>query len=139
MSDHLWTPSGSVLPSDVRQAQEAIEAYSPNLELGLDKRNEQWVVLWKHGPGGAPYPVLGLGFTLPGYEEIQRRLYMADTQRHGGKIVDEVQKRQTRAKLSRDAKTHEAAIETAEHLEHAFHRLGKTSYRRVYIPKGVKV
>lgn len=134
---NIWTPAGSVLPDDVRAAQKAVEAYSSDLELGLDKQNEQWVVLWKSGPSGAPYPVLGLGFTLPGYEEIQRRLYAADTQRRGSKIVQEVSRRQAAAKKARDDVAHDAAGDAAEHLEHVFHRMGSTSYRRVYIPRSV--
>lgn len=133
----LWIPNGSVLPDDVRMAQKAIKAYDPNLELGVDKRTEQWVVLWSRAVGEAPYPVLGLGFELPGYEEIQRRLYAGDVRRRGGEIVKEVNKRQEAARKARKDEAHEAAGDTAEALEHAFHRAGETSYKRIYIPRSV--
>jgi hypothetical protein len=102
--------------------------------LGFDQRNEQWVVLWSDGPSGAPYPALGLGFELPGYEEIQKRLWMADTQRRGRAVLDEVVTRQDAAKEAARAEGKEASGEVAEHLEYTFRRMGKTPYAKVYLP-----
>ena len=131
----LWTPpDAGVVPDDVRQAQLAVKTYDEQLSLGVDKVDNTWCVLWDKGPGGAPYPVLGLGRELPGYEEIQKRLYMADTVRRGSKIVAEVTARRDKAaKAAKDAHT-ELAGDVAEHLESAFHRADKTSYKRVYQP-----
>lgn len=131
---NIWTPAGSVLPPEVRTAQEAIEAYDARLELGFDERAQQWVVLWKDGPDGAPFPALGLGRELPGYDTIQRKLYSADTARRGRAVLDEVNARNEARKAEGRAETSEAAGEVAEHLEHAFRRLGKTSYSKVYLP-----
>lgn len=131
---NIWTPAGSVLPPEVRTAQEAIEAYDDRLELGFDEQAGQWVVLWKDGPGGAPYPAMGLGRELPGYEAIQRKLYMGDTARRGREIVDEVIKRQEKRIKDGRAEVSEGAGEVAEHLEYTFRRMGKTSYAKVYLP-----
>lgn len=137
MSEHIWTPEGSVLPEDVRMAMKAVKAYDENLELGVDKRTEQWVVLWSRAVGEAPYPVLGLGFTLPSYEEIQRLLYTGDVRRRGAEIIRDVNRRQDAAKKARQAAGHEVAGDVAEELEHAFHRAGQTAYKRVYVPRSI--
>jgi hypothetical protein len=131
---NIWTPAGSVLPPEVRTAQEAVEAYDARLELGYDQRNEQWVVLWKDGPDGAPFPALGLGRELPGYEEIQRRLYSGDVARRGAEVLKEVIDRNEARKRASRAELSERAGEVAEALEHTFRRMGKTSYTKVFLP-----
>lgn len=134
MSD-LWLPAGArALPLDVRTAQEAVETYDDRLELGYDERNGNWVVLWKDGPDGAPFPIMGLGRELPGYEEIQRRLYMGDTVRRGGEVIQGVIRRNEERKKAAAAEHSERAGEVAEALEYAFRRMGKTSYSRVFVP-----
>ncbi len=135
MSDgSIWLPGAGVVPQDVRTAQQAIEAYDERLELGRNERNGEWVVLWKDAVDGAPYPVMGLGTTLPGYEEIQRILWKGDTIRRGGEVIADVNRRNAaRRKEGQDALSDRAG-EVAEALEHAFRRMGKTSYSRVFIP-----
>ncbi len=134
----LWIPNQGVVPSHIRTAQLAVEAYDSRLELGFDERNQQWVVLWKEGPGGAPYPALGLGYELPGYEEIQRRLYAADTVRNSGAQLKEVMRRQEARHKEGRRELDEVTTEVAEALEHAFRRMGQTSYSKVYMPsKGI--
>jgi hypothetical protein len=130
----LWLPGVGVVPSNVRAAQTAIEAYSDDLELGFNERTKTWVVLWRHGPDGAPFPVWDLGETLPSFDEIQRQLYKADVRRHGGKLVDEVVKRNEERKEAAKAEMREIEGDVAEVLEHAFRRMGKTSYSKVYLP-----
>lgn len=136
---NIWLPGAGVVPSHIRTAQAAVEAYDSRLELGFDERNQQWVALWKDGPDGAPYPVMGLGRELPGYEEIQRRLYQGDTVRRGGEVVKDVIRRNEERKAAGRAEAHDRAGEVAEVLEHAFRRMGKTSYNRIFVPdsKGV--
>lgn len=136
MSD-IWLPGTGLVPAHIRSAQEAIEAYDSRLELGFNERNGEWVVLWKDGPDGAPYPVLGLGRELPGYEEIQRLLWQGDTVRRGGEVVRDVIRRNEKRKAEGRAELKDRAGEVAEALEYAFRRMGKTSYSKVYIPKGL--
>lgn len=135
--DSLWLPNVGLVPPHIRTAQQAVEAYDPRLELGFNERNGEWVVLWKDGPEGAPYPVLGLGKELPGYEEIQRLLYKHDTVRRGGEVVKDVIRRNEQRKAEGRAQLKDRAGEVAEALEFAFRRMGKTSYTKVYVPRGV--
>lgn len=133
MSD-IWLPGAGVVPSHIRTAQQAVEAYDSRLELGFNERNDEWVVLWKDGPDGAPFPVLGLGRELPSYERIQYLLWKGDTVRRGGEVVEDVIRRNEATKAASRAEMHERAGEVAEALEHAFRRMGKTSYNRIFVP-----
>lgn len=132
---NLWIPStAGVIPDDVRQAQLAVSAYDSQLILGVDRHDNSWCVLWEKGPEGRPYPVLNLGHELPSYEGIQKRLYEADVVRNGGAQVAAVTARQDKLRADARAEAHEAATETAEHLEHMFHKANMTDYKRVYMP-----
>ncbi len=133
---NIWLPGVGVVPAHIRTAQQAVEAYDSRLELGYDERNQQWVVLWKDAVDGAPYPVMGLGRELPSYEKIQETLYRGDTVRRGGDVVRDVVRRNEERKAEGRAALNDAAGEVAEALEHAFRRMGRSSYSRVYIPKG---
>lgn len=133
MSD-IWLPGVGVVPSHIRTAQQAVEAYDSRLELGFDQRNQQWVVLWKDAVDGAPFPVMGLGRELPGYEKIQEILYRGDTVRRGGEVVRDVVRRNEERKRKSRAEFRETTGEVAEALEHAFRRMGETSYNRIHVP-----
>ena len=131
----LWTPpSAGIVPPDVRQAQKAIKAYDERLVLGVDRHDDSWCVMWEDGPMGLPYPVLNLGHELPSYEGIQKRLYDADTVRNGGAQVARVTARQDKMRADAKSEAHEHAEETAEYLEHMFHKADMTEYKRVYQP-----
>lgn len=131
---NIWLPGAGLVPAHIRTAQQAIEAYDSRLELGFDELNGNWVVLWKDAVDGAPYPVMGLGRELPGYEEIQRLLWKGDTIRRGGDVIKDVNRRNAERKAKSDAEAHDHAGEVAEHLEHTFRRMGKTSYNRIFVP-----
>jgi hypothetical protein len=130
----IWLPGGGLVPPNIRTAQQAITQYDERLELGRDERHDTWVVLWKDGPGGQAFPVLGLGRELPTYDEIQRLLYTHDVQRHGSKLVKEVIARREAQLRADDLAMSERAGEVAEELEHAFRRMGETSYKKVFVP-----
>jgi hypothetical protein len=131
----MYLPAGAgAIPDDVRQAQLAVSAYDAQLILGVDKHDNTWCVLWEKGPEGRPYPVLNLGKELPSYEAIQKRLYEADVVRNGGAQVAAVTARQDKLRADARAEAHEAATETAEHLEHMFHKADMTEYKRVFMP-----
>ena len=134
-SQDLWTPpTAGAVPLDVRQAQLAVKAYDERLILGVDRHDNSWCVLWEDGPEGRPYPVLNLGAELPSYERIQKRLYEADVIRNGGAQVAAVTARQDAKRKAAKDQAHEAASETAEYLEHMFHKADMTQYKRVYQP-----
>jgi hypothetical protein len=133
----IWLPGAGRVPAHIRTAQQAVEAYDSRLELGFNERNGDWVVLWKDGPDGAPFPVLGLGKELPSYERIQYLLWKGDTVRRGGEVVQDVIRRNEARKKEGQDQLRENAGEVAEVLEHAFRRMGKTSYNRIFVPKGL--
>jgi hypothetical protein len=129
----LWLPGRGMMPAHVRQAVQAIREYQEDLSLARHDATGEWVIT-KDG-----HPVFGLGVELPAPERIKEMLYEADARRHGGKLAEKIQKltdaREARAKQQVEDLTGVAA----EALEWALHKEGRTSHKRVYIPKGVNV
>lgn len=130
----LWIPGRGELAMGELAAARAVEEYDPELMLGQDRRSGDWVVLIKRDP---PYPVFGLGPTLPSPDEIKRRLYQADTKRHGGKLADELDRANERAKQELRDRADDATGEVAEALDWGFRKLGSHPFPRIFIPKGV--
>jgi uncharacterized protein YjbJ (UPF0337 family) len=130
-SKELWLPGRGVMPAHVRQATQAVREYGADLGLARHEASGEWVVT-KNGA-----PVFGLGTDLPAPERIKEMLYGSDAQRHGGKLAEKIQKL-TDAR-QRAAKSHAEDLTgvAAEALEWAQHKEGRTSYKRVYVPKGV--
>lgn len=131
-SKELWLPGRGLMPAHVRLAVQAVREYGADLGLARHDESGDWVVT-KNGQ-----PVFGLGVELPSPERIKEMLYGADAQRHGGKLAQKIQKlADQRAQAVRDEANNQTGV-AAEALEWALHKEGRTSYRRVYIPKGVK-
>lgn len=129
----LWLPGRGMMPAHVRQAVQAIREYGEDLGLARHDATGDWVIT-KNG-----YPVFGLGVELPAPERIKQMLYEADAQRHGGRLAEKIQKlADQRAKDARDKVNDQTGV-AAEALEWALHKEGRTSHKRVYIPKGVNV
>jgi hypothetical protein len=123
-----------MVPVGAINASSAVSDYDPGLSLGRVESTGIWTVFVKDGPDGRPFPVFELGRELPPYDQIQRRLYESDVRRHGHKIVEQVQRRNDAVKAGYDKKAHEAAEETAEHIEHGMRKLGTLPKLRVFVP-----
>lgn len=132
----IWTPSG-LLGIEERAAVRAVEEYDPDLTLGMDMRNKNYVVLLKTGgPEGQPFPVFGLGTRLPSPDEITRRLYEADVRRHGGKIAQQLEKRNEARRKELELRADEGTQAAAEAYEWAFRKLGAHPFPRIFVPGG---
>ena len=132
-NDSIWLPSGQTYRIHELQAARAVEEYDASLILG--QLNGQWTVFLRNGPTqGQPFPVLGLGHELPTPEVIKAKLYRADTQKHGGKIAQRVDRQNREAQKVLRAKADDAAGETAEYFDIA-HRIKKTHPTpRIFVP-----
>jgi hypothetical protein len=134
MSTALWIPGRGELALDERAAARAVEEYDADLMLGQDRRTGDWVVLIKRDP---PYPVYGLGPRLPSPDEIKRQLYTADVRRHGGKIVEGLERVNSQLRKELRDRASDSTGEAAEALEWGFRKLGAHPFPRIFIPKGV--
>lgn len=135
--DSLWIPGAGLVPADVRIAVQAIEDYDPNLSLGKSHIDGTWVVLWNRGPEGRPFPVYNLGRELPGRERIQQLLYERDVVRHGGKLVEQLQRRVDDRQKALDKEAHERAEEAADDINTAFHVAKRHGAPRIFVPKDI--
>jgi hypothetical protein len=131
---NIWLPGAGLVPIDIRAADEAIRDYDPDHALGRDEVTGDWVVLKRSGPDGEPFPVFNLGRELPGRDEIQRRLYNADVRRKGGKIVEQIQRRNDALKKALRDESHAAAEETAHDISTAFHVAKRHPTPRIFVP-----
>jgi hypothetical protein len=130
-SKELWLPGRGMMPAHVRQATQAVREYGADLGLARHDATGEWVVT-KNGA-----PVFGLGTDLPAPERIKEMLYEADAQRHGGKLAEKIQKLSDARQRAARSEADDLSGVAAEAFEWAHHKEGRTSYKRVYIPKGV--
>lgn len=131
----VWVPP-EMKDAEERAAAKAVKEYDEGLLLGFRNDVGEWVVFLKDGPGGVPFPALGLGATLPAPEEIKRRLYRADTKRRGPAIVAEVE-RHNRMIEERGQRDKEGALEVAaEGIEWASRKLGLRGNGKIFVPGG---
>lgn len=124
------------MPINAVTAGNAVSDYDPSLMLGRVENTGIWTVFVKDGPNGMPFPVFELGRELPPYDVIQRKLYESDVRRHGHRIVEQVQRRNDDAARALDVAGHDAAAETAEHIEHGMRKLGMLPNLRIFVPSG---
>jgi hypothetical protein len=135
-ADELWVPGYGNVPVGMSAAAQAVREYDPDLAIGQDERNGDYVVLLKRGPGGTAFPVLGLGPQLPAPEEIKRRLHRADTRRRGREIVASIERNNERQRQRLRAEAHEAGGEVAETMDTALHLMKRHPVPRIFVPSG---
>lgn len=133
----IWTPNAD---ADQRTlaAKRAVESYNDNLILGRHLITGDWVIFVKQGPDKPPFPVIGIGPTLPDDpEELTRRLYAADTRIHGDRILTRMMKENEEFTRRERAAAEEATGIAAEAYDWA-HRDIKGYAGRVANVKGRK-
>jgi len=131
----LWLPGLGDTGTDELAAARAVEAYDPDLVLG-QQPDGQWAVFLRQGTkesGGQPFAVFGLGFQLPGYDEIQRKLYEHDVRRNGKELLDQLDRVYEREQAAVAAKTDEASMEVAEAISSNMHGNGVHPFPRVFV------
>lgn len=132
----LWLPSAH-LGSFEKAAAKAVEDYDSTLTLGQRRDTGEWLVFKKNGPGGEPFPVLGLGNHLPSADEVTKKLYTCDVRRHGEKIFRDIQRRNDERAAAMKYEQSEKVGVMAEHLDHAFRQQGVHPSPRIFLPAGI--
>lgn len=138
MSDIVLPDGARWITSSEFSAREAVRDYDSALTLAMNERTGDWCIFMDRTDGGPPYPVFGLGRTLPSITEIRRKLFEGDVKRQGGRIVEAVERNNRRVRDQLNAATHEAAEETAEVVEFAMRKLHATSHKKVVLNERVK-
>lgn len=133
-NESIWLPNSAQLNVRETAAARAVREYDAGLQLGQTRDNGEWVVFITDGPGGQPFPALGLGFELPAPEEIKRRLYNSDTKRHGSALAVASYRRNRARQRDIAAKGREASEEMARHFEWAHRKVGSRPEGRIFVP-----
>lgn len=121
----LYLPGGAVLNFHERDVAKAVEEFDPDLVLGQRKDSGEWVIFMKRGPiNGEPFPVLGLGTTLPTPDACRKKMFECDVRRHGDKIRQRVQAHNDQLQAAGKAAADEKIGELAERLDFAFQQQG---------------
>lgn len=132
-NDSIYLPNGTRLNIRESQAARAVEEYDSSLILG--QLHGQWTVFLRNGPmEGNPFPVLGLGHELPTPEQIKKRLYAADTKRHGGKIALKVDRQNEAAKRALRKKADEGVGAAVEAFDWGLRAQGVHPHPRIFVP-----
>ncbi len=79
----IWTPGGA---DPEAAAAQMVKDYDPNLELGRHTLTGDWCI-WLMRRGEDPYPVIGIGKTLPDPEALMERIRAADSRVHGDAML----------------------------------------------------
>lgn len=110
----IWTPQGG----EEMAAARAVKEYDPDLELGRHTMTGDWCI-WLLRRGQEPIPVIGLGPTLPSPEALQKRIYDADSRRHGDAMLRRMNAENEAWDRARAREAEEAAGIAAEAYEWA--------------------
>lgn len=134
----IWLPGKGEVDPLVWKVNLAVKEYDERLSVGRNEESGEWCVFIKMPPGGdwpELFPVLGLGPQEPtDPEEVLRRIYKADTVRHGTKILNELNRgNDRRMKEKYDDPADEAAMLMAEVMDYAHRRTGTAPYSRVHM------
>ena len=130
----LWIPGQGEVDTRVVAAQRIVREYDERLELARHEITGDWVVFIKLGPDNL-YPVIGIGPELPdNAEELRQRLWKADAQRHGTKILDDINAHYNRLRDESRKRALDADEQTAEAFEWGLRREGVLS-PKVFIPR----
>lgn len=137
-SQSIWLPGVGAISLDVRAVARAIEEYDDRFTLGRDQLSGDFIVVMKRGPNnGEPFPVLALGRELPGVDAVKKKLYESDTARHGGKIAQQILRRNDARQAAARKEASDKTEVAAEAIEWGLRKQGKHPHPRVFIPGNI--
>ena len=131
-ADRIFLPNGNSYSVREIQAARAVEEYDGSLVLG--QLDGQWTVFLRNGPEGNPFPVLGLGYELPAPEAIKKRMYEADTKRHGGQIAQRVDRQNEARKRAFRKHADDGVGAAVEAFDFGLRKQGAHPFPRIFVP-----
>jgi len=130
----LWIPGVGETDLRIVGAQRVCREYDERLTLARHEITGDWCVFIKVGRDNL-YPVIGIGPELPdNAEDLRQRLWKADAQRHGDKLLRQINEHNERIKRDSRRRALDADQATAEALEWGFRQEGVLA-RKVFIPR----
>lgn len=136
----IWTPP-KAYDRAATAASQAAKEYDARLGFGRNEETGQWVVFIRQGETevskGGDLPILGFD-TIPGPDEVKKRLYQSDAVRRGDEILAAINRHNDELQQKFEDAASDASGEAAEALEWFNRKEGTHPVPRVFITKGVK-
>lgn len=124
----IYIPGQGVTNLEGRGLDRFVNEYDERLSFKRNPATGDFCIYIRMERGSDPpeVPVIGFGPNMPSRDEVQRRLYNADTMRHGERLLNAMNEHNERLKqVGRDA-ADEAAWDTTERIEKFMRKHGKS-------------
>jgi hypothetical protein len=125
-----------MVDSDILVVDKAVSEYDERLYFDRNLDTGQWCIYLKTPPSEADLPILGFD-EVPNPEAAVKRLWQADTLRHGEKILNDMWKRNEKRLQPLRDKADDASGQAAEVLEWSHRKMGTHPTPRVFVPREV--
>lgn len=141
----IYVPGRGLVDTAALSVAKAVKEYDERLEFAKNMETGQWCIFIKMPSNfegvainGSQYlPLIGFD-EVPHPEDALKKLYKADSMRHGEKIIDDMNRRNKELhKELYERPADDASGQMAEGLEWAHRKLGMHPNPRVFVPTGV--
>ena len=120
----IWIPGKGEYDIRVWRVDKAVREYNERLMFGRNEDTGDWCVFIKAPHPQDPIAVLGFGDSIPEPDAAIKRLYEADTLRHGDEILKRIVREQNDYRKSLEYASDQASEESAEVIEHMMRMRG---------------
>lgn len=132
----IWLPGSARVDRHEARVDRAVQEYDQRLRFGRNEATGDWCIFIKFPPNdeGFPelYPILGFGREVPGPHEALKRLYEADTLRHGARMLDQMNAHNEKLKAASEPEIEAAKDELVLGIESYARNQGQTGYSKSY-------
>ena len=120
----IWIPGKGEYDVRVFRVDRAVKEYNERLMFGRNEETGDWCVFIKAPAPQEPIAVLGFGNDIPEPDAVIKRLYQADTLRHGDKILNTIVREQEDYRKMLDYNANQATEDSVERVEHMMRMRG---------------
>lgn len=122
-----------MVDSDVLAVDRALNEYDERLYFDQNAQTGQWCAFLKTPPSEPDLPIFGWDY-VPDPEGAIRRIYQADSLRHGAEILNQIDRANDERNRPYDEAVENATGEVAEAMEWGFRKMGAHPTSRIFVP-----
>jgi hypothetical protein len=122
-----------MVDSGMLAVDKAVSEYDERLYFEHNPETNQWCIFLKTIPSEPDLPLLGWD-EIPNVDVALRRLYNADSLRHGEKILNDMKRHNKAIDKKYADKTSDGAGQVAEVLEVMHRKQGTHPVSRIFVP-----
>ena len=116
----------SYIAREAHAVAKAVKEYDDRLEFGLHPVTDQWVVTIRTEDGEIPIMGFGRpGAPLPHPDDVTKRLYNADTRRHGDRIRERINRHNEARRKELNLESQEQIDDATDQMEFYLRKLSK--------------